>query len=134
MLRLVAQSCLTATSWTIAHQAPLSMGFSRQEYWSGLPFPSPGDLSDHGLNPCLLHWRQISYHLSHQGSPKPVAISKAKQESNFFPQLMAVELLLTPSLCWPHSLVPWAVNPRNQPVLRQPNNPWQAGGRCWQQG
>ena len=34
------------TSWTIANQAPLSMGFSRQEYWSGLSFPSPGDLSD----------------------------------------------------------------------------------------
>ena len=41
----VANSCLTfATSWTIAHQAPLSMGFSKQEYWSGLPFPSLGDL------------------------------------------------------------------------------------------
>ena len=37
---------LFATPWTIAHQAPLSMGFSRQEYWSALPFPSPGDLSD----------------------------------------------------------------------------------------
>ena len=35
--------------WTVAHQAPLSMGFSRQEYWSGLPFPSPGDLSDLGI-------------------------------------------------------------------------------------
>ena len=35
--------CLFATPWTGAHQAPLSMGFSRQEYWSGLPFPSPGD-------------------------------------------------------------------------------------------
>ena len=34
---------LFATPWTVAHQAPLSMGFSRQEYWSGLPFPSPGD-------------------------------------------------------------------------------------------
>ena len=42
---LVAKSCLTlATLWTVAHQAPLSMGFSREEYWSGLPFPSPGDL------------------------------------------------------------------------------------------
>ena len=40
---LVAKLCLTlATPWTVAHQAPLSMGFSRQEYWSGLPFPSPG--------------------------------------------------------------------------------------------
>ena len=38
-----------ATTWTIACQAPLSMGFSRQEYWSGLPFPSPGDLPDPGI-------------------------------------------------------------------------------------
>ena len=37
--------------WTVAFQAPLSMGFSRQEYWSGLPFPSPGDLSDPGIEP-----------------------------------------------------------------------------------
>ena len=37
--------------WTVAHQAPLSMGFSRQEYWSGLPFPSPGDLPDPGIEP-----------------------------------------------------------------------------------
>ena len=37
-----------ATLWTVAHQAPLSMEFSRQEYWSGLPFPSPGDLPDPG--------------------------------------------------------------------------------------
>ena len=35
---------LFGTPWTVAHQAPLSMGFSRQKYWSGLPFPSPGDL------------------------------------------------------------------------------------------
>ena len=40
-----------ATSWTVAHQASLSMGFSRQEYWSGLPFPSPGDLLDPGIEP-----------------------------------------------------------------------------------
>ena len=43
---LVAKSCPTlATPWILACQAPLSMGFSRQEYWSGLPFPSPGDLT-----------------------------------------------------------------------------------------
>ena len=40
---------LFATPWTIARQAPLSMEFSRQEYWSGLPFPSPGDLPDPGM-------------------------------------------------------------------------------------
>ena len=39
------------TLWTIAHQAPLYMGFSRQEYWSGLPFSSPGDLPDPGIEP-----------------------------------------------------------------------------------
>ena len=40
-----------ATTWTVAYQAPLSMGFSRQEWWSGLPFPSPGDLSNPGIEP-----------------------------------------------------------------------------------
>ena len=42
---------LFATPWTVAHQAPLSMGFPRQEYWSGLPFPTPGDRSDPGIEP-----------------------------------------------------------------------------------
>ena len=42
---------LFATLWTVAYQASPSMGFSRQEYWSGLPFPSPGDLSDPGIEP-----------------------------------------------------------------------------------
>ena len=47
---LVAQLCPTlVTPWTVAHQAPLSMEFSMQEYWSGLPFPSPGDLPDPGI-------------------------------------------------------------------------------------
>ena len=48
----VAQSCPTLCDpWTVACQAPLSMGFSRQEYWSGLPFPSPGDLPNPGVEP-----------------------------------------------------------------------------------
>ena len=42
---------LFATPWTVAYQAPPSMGFSRQEYWSGLPFPPPGDLPDPGIKP-----------------------------------------------------------------------------------
>ena len=42
---------LFATPWTVAYQAPPSMGFSRQEYWSGLPFPSPGDVPDPGIEP-----------------------------------------------------------------------------------
>ena len=57
------------TPWTIAHQAPLSMGFSRQEYWSGLSFPSPGDLPDLGIKPRSLTLEADSLSLSHQGSP-----------------------------------------------------------------
>ena len=46
------QSCPTLCDpWTVAHRAPPSMGFSRQEYWSGSPFPSPGDLPDPGIEP-----------------------------------------------------------------------------------
>ena len=45
---------LSVTPWTVAHQAPMSMGFSRQEYWSGLPFPPPGDLPDPGIEPSSL--------------------------------------------------------------------------------
>ena len=48
---LGAQSCLFVTLWIVARRVPLSMGFSRQEYWSGLPFPSPGDLPDPGIEP-----------------------------------------------------------------------------------
>ena len=48
---LCVQSCLTVTPWTVACQAPLSMKFSRQEYWSWLPFPTPGDLPNPGIEP-----------------------------------------------------------------------------------
>ena len=49
---LVAKSCpALVTSWTVVCQAPLSMGFSREEYWSGLPFSSPGDLHNPGIKP-----------------------------------------------------------------------------------
>ena len=48
---LLSHVLLFLTSWTVAHQAPLSMGFSRQEYWDGLPFPSPGDLPNPKIKP-----------------------------------------------------------------------------------
>ena len=56
------QSCPTlATLWTVSHQAPLSIGFSRQEDWSGLPCPPPGDLANPGVKPtsyvsCIGRW------------------------------------------------------------------------------
>jgi len=56
------------TPWTVSHQAPLSMEFSRQEYWSRLPFPTPGDLPDPRANSNLLHWQAVDLPLSHLGS------------------------------------------------------------------
>ena len=56
------------TPWTVACQPPLSMGFSRQGYWSELPFPSPGDLSHPGIEPSAPELQTDSLPLSHQGS------------------------------------------------------------------
>ena len=61
---------LFATLWTVARQAPLSMGFSRQEYWSELPCPTSGDLLDPGIEHvsyCIGRW--VLYHCYHLGSP-----------------------------------------------------------------
>ena len=54
--------------WTVAHQAPLSMEFSRQESWSGLPLPPLGDLPDPGIKPTFPAWQADSLPLSHPGS------------------------------------------------------------------
>ena len=51
LVKCLSHVRLFATPWTVAHQGPPSMGFSRQEYWSGVPFPSPGDLPDPGIKP-----------------------------------------------------------------------------------
>ena len=56
LLLLLSRSAMSdsVTPWIVAHQAPLSMGFPRQEYWSRLPFPSPGDLPNPGIEPASL--------------------------------------------------------------------------------
>ena len=83
---LVAQSCPTVCDpCGIASQAPLSTEFSRQEYRSRLPFPSPGDLPNPGTESGLVHCRQILYHLIHQGSPNE-ALEASK--SKVFPVVM----------------------------------------------
>ena len=61
-----SRSVVSNSLWPHGHQAPPSMGFSRQEYWSELPFPSPGNFPTQGLNPGLPHCRQTLYPLSHQ--------------------------------------------------------------------
>ena len=67
---------LFATPWTVAQQASLSMGFSKQQYWSGLLCPPAGIFPTQGLNPCLLQCRQILYHLA---TRKPQITGKQKQ-------------------------------------------------------
>ena len=59
----------SATSWTIAHQSPLSLGFPRQEYWSGLPFLSPGDVPDPGIEPTSPAWQADSFPVEPHGKP-----------------------------------------------------------------
>ena len=69
--QLVMSDCFV-TPWTIACQAPLSVEFSRWEYWSKLPFPSPGDLPDPGMVPMSLALQVDSLPLCHWGSHPPI--------------------------------------------------------------
>ena len=95
-----------ASLWTIA---PSSMGFSRQEYRSGLPFPSPGNPPNAGLKLSLQHCRQILYHLNHQGSHN-VLMCSLKQETEILPYFsfslygdtsrITSTLALRPHLCF----------------------------------
>ena len=64
---LLSHVQLPAIPWTVAHQGPLSLGFPRQEYWSGLPFLPLGDLPNPGIKPAssVLHCKQILYLMSH---------------------------------------------------------------------
>ena len=82
---------LFETSWTVAHQAPLSMGLSGQEYWSGLPYPPPRDIPDPGIEPAPLAASALqadSLPLSHWESPLVTLVAKifrATLEKRVFP-------------------------------------------------
>ena len=76
---------LSAALWTVACQAPLSMGFSGEEYWSGLPCPPPGDLPGQGSNLhllCLLHWQVCFLPPVPPGKPNAAAAAKSFQSSD----------------------------------------------------
>ena len=78
---LIDQSCLTlCNSWTVAWQVPLSMEFFRQEHWSELPFPSPGDLSNPGIKPRSPAWQADSAPFEPLGKPSEYKFTK--QNSN----------------------------------------------------
>ena len=77
---------LCVTPWTVALQAPLSMGFSRQEYWSGLPFPSPGDLPNRGIEPTCLISPALAGRLfttSPTGEALPLQVSLAQLQAHW---------------------------------------------------
>ena len=78
-VQLLSHVLLFSTPWTVAHQAPVSIGFPRQGYWSRLPFPSPGDLPNPGIEPvslCLLHWQVDSLALA--PAEKPSSLIRIK--------------------------------------------------------
>ena len=85
---------LFASLWTMACQDPLSMWFSRQEYWSGLPFPSPEYLSISGAEPRSPHCRWALYHLSHRGGANTGMGSLSLLQANFPTQESNQDLLL----------------------------------------
>ena len=89
---------LFATLWTVARQAPLSMGFSRQEYWNGLPCPLPRDLPNPGTKPmCLTSTctgTQVVYHQHHQESPQIMWIFHQKPTK----KKLKLERLTTPNV------------------------------------
>ena len=74
MLSCISHIQLFVTPWTTAGQAPLSMGFSRQEYWSGLPFPPPGDLPNPGIEPRSPTLQEDSLPAEPQGKPKNTGV------------------------------------------------------------
>ena len=95
-MKLLSRVRPFVTLWTVTYQAPPSMGFSRQEYWSGLPFPSPGNLPDPGIEP---------------GSPALQAVSLTSEPPRFLSKFQRIidwmhcasldtpSTLLSPNLC-----------------------------------
>ena len=83
---LVTKSCLTlASQGTVASQAPLSTGFSRQEYWSGLLFPPPGDLCNPGIEPRSPTLQADSLPAEPQGKPKNTGVGSLSLLQRIFP-------------------------------------------------
>ena len=79
------RTCSFMTPWTVACQAPLSMEFFRQDYWSGVPFSSPKDLPNPGIKPTSLTslaWQEILCQPSHQGSPNQPYFNLKKEKIN----------------------------------------------------
>ena len=91
---LVTKLCLTlVTPWNVACQAPLSMGFSRQKYWSGLLFPSPGDLPDPGIEPRSPALKTDSLATEQQGKPLVYIFNEQALFNNELKSVMIIKKL-----------------------------------------
>ena len=86
---------LFVTLWIVAHQAPLPMEFSRQEYWSGLPFPSPGDLPHLGIKPCSPAFQADSLPSESPGKPSSVQFSYSVVSDSATPWTIACQASLS---------------------------------------
>ena len=84
-------------SWTVAHQALLSMDFSRQEHWNGLPFPVPGDLPNTGIEPASPPWQAVSCIAGRFFTTEPSVKPIVKESVNHS---------VLPDFLWPHGLKP----------------------------
>ena len=120
-----------------AHQAPPSLGFSRQEHWSGLPFPSPEDLPDPGIEPESHAMQAVLYHLSHQSELKccffPLTFRKEVGLDLFFPRQMQENLKVRkPVDEEPRKtpFVPPLCHPRNRSIRDGAGDPWASQGVC----
>ena len=76
-MKLLSHVRLFATPWTVAYQAPRSIGFSRQDYWSGMPFPSPGDLPNPGIKPGSPELQTDALLSEPLGKPQVISLSRA---------------------------------------------------------
>ena len=85
VLCLVSQSCPTLTPWAVAHQALLSMGFPRQEYWSGLPSPTPGDVPNPELKPRSPAWQADSLPSEPLGKAMNTEVGSLSHLQGIFP-------------------------------------------------
>ena len=131
-LRLLSSACmlshfshvqLFAAPWTVACQAPLSMVFSRQKYWSGLPCPPPGDLPNSGIEPMSL----ISPALA--GSSLPLAASGYGCESWTIKKAECQRIDAFELWCWRRLLrVPWTARRSRQCILKEISSGWSLEG------
>ena len=124
---------LFATPWTVAYQAPPSLGFFRQEYWSGLPFPSPGELSNPGIEPGSPEFQVDSFNC---WATREAPVKWLNSTYSGFWYSVELEIMvLALDVCFAHKLFPRVLFTKYGPLIRSTNTGlWEAavsGGMKW---